>query len=358
MKKKQLRKFIALFDRLPEAAGILSGRYDNDQTEKDDLSSTVSEAYQAIRDIVEDPELKFLTKVFDEIDDNLYDYNSCCDKYIKDLLSGFAWIAPFLEFSPKMEWMNLDDESCPEDEQNCFPLYIATLSLISQAENLAGHEDELTGAEKYILACSNLLQNFAESLDARCLRFDLDFPAIQDELNIYIQTNRDLEKLALSGYMDKVKMLVSKEKAQMALSGVQSRPLSLMQKNPSAELDITDQNNLTLESVFADPYQYNCIMQILVEKKFCQPGTFIWIDLKKGYKTFIANLLKYLHFQNYYQNRAGLSNLQIQQIALNTFHVDIALDTIKHAEIRNSKFKFIPEASTIKENYLKIASRK
>ena len=127
--------------------------------------------------------------------------------------------------------------------------------------------------------------------------------------------------------------------------------MTLSKKSESATSGI-----LTLETVFSDGYKYNHIMQILVERELCQAGTFIWINFKKGYKNLIVSLLKYLYFQNYYKSKTVVSNDQIRQIALNTFHVNISIDTIKHAEIDHYKLDFIPEASTIKENRLKIAS--
>jgi len=116
------------------------------------------------------------------------------------------------------------------------------------------------------------------------------------------------------------------------------------------EITAGDQNTLTLESLFADEYKYHRIMEILVENGYCHPDTYIWTDLKKGYKNHIANILKYLHFQNYYKSKSVITNKQIREVALNTFHVEISMDTIKHADINKSFLGFIPPASEIEED--------
>jgi hypothetical protein len=67
MEKKYLRKFIALFDSLAEAAEILSGKYGDNQTEMESLNSTISSAYRTNCAIIDDPENKFLKKVLGEI---------------------------------------------------------------------------------------------------------------------------------------------------------------------------------------------------------------------------------------------------------------------------------------------------
>jgi hypothetical protein len=115
------------------------------------------------------------------------------------------------------------------------------------------------------------------------------------------------------------------------------------------EITAGDQTTLTLESLFESTFRYQYVMKILVECGYCQPGTYIWADLKKGYKNHIANILKYLHFQNYYKSKVIITNKQIQEVALNTFHIEISMDTIKHADITKSFLNFIPPASAIEE---------
>ena len=133
-------------------------------------------------------------------------------------------------------------------------------------------------------------------------------------------------------------------------SAIEDKEFETVQ-NTTEDSATEDQNNsLNLESLFADEYKYHCIMRILVERGHCHPVTYIWTDLKKGYKNHIANILKYLHFQNYYKTKAVITNKQIQEVALNTFRVEIALDTIKHAEITKSFLSFIPPASAIEED--------
>ena len=274
MKKKYLRKFIALFDGLPEAAEILSGKYDNNQTEMEILSSTISAAYRTNCAIIDDPENKFLKKVLGEIDDNLYEYYACREIYIKAVLRGFMGIAPFLVFSSDMEWLYGEDDSSLIGDKNYPSLYFATLSLIVESEESSGrNEDELTDTEKYILSCSGLLHLFVDSFDANCLEFDIDLVDIQAELNIFIFQERDFEKLALYGYSDKVKQLIKKEEpAQKALpearppkiDTLKSFPEHLIHKKP-LKLAAMCKN---LFNRHESPKDYAIMLCLLVEHKY------------------------------------------------------------------------------------------
>ena len=346
MKKKHLRKFIALFKNLQEAAEILTGKYDDNQSELDILSSKVSTAYQTNQYILDDPETKFLTRLIDEIDNNLFGFPSSRREYIELLVKDFETTAPFLVFSPEMEWMNIDAESIPADEINYPTLYTSTLNLIvGFEEKLNKSEEELNDVEKYVLTCYELLQYFSRTLNNRCNPFKLNFDAIQTKLDVFILQKTEADLIVPSGYVDKIN---EEETVQKALPDACLTP-DYPNENSNFEKDQDtseekQNNSLTLESVFTDKAQYNNIMQILVEQKFCHEGTFIWTDLKKGYKNLIASILKYLHFQYYYNSKTGLSNEQIRQIALNTFHVEIAIDTIKHADPVKLNLNFIPKA--------------
>jgi hypothetical protein len=105
---------------------------------------------------------------------------------------------------------------------------------------------------------------------------------------------------------------------------------------------------LFLADIFDSISKYNYIMNLLVEKQYCQPNTFIWKDEGAGNKGFLAAILKHLHAQGYYKDNKRLSNEQIKAIAKNTFGWEISIDTIKKAKpSQYNVLTFISPASTI-----------
>jgi hypothetical protein len=130
---------------------------------------------------------------------------------------------------------------------------------------------------------------------------------------------------------------------------LKSKEQPAQQDNNSNKIEeVSEQKqSLTLKDVFADDSKFDYIMALLVDKGYCQPVTYIWKDLKKGHRGLIASILKYLHFQKYYQEKSGISNEQIIEIALNTFRVVIKIDTVKKADPSDFDLSFIPIASTL-----------
>ena len=88
-------------------------------------------------------------------------------------------------------------------------------------------------------------------------------------------------------------------------------------------------------------------MNLLVDHNYIQQDTHIWKDETKGNKGYLASLLKHLHKQGYYKNNIPLTNVQIKEIALNTFGWELSIDTIKKASATSAIFNFIPAVSTI-----------
>lgn len=220
MEKKYVRKFISLFDCLIEAGAILSGKYDENPDEKPVLSSKVSAAFITNLEIINDPDSKFLRKVFDEISDNLYDLSKGKEVYyIKEVLRGFVGIMPYLDPFVNIEWSEPEPDFYLIGDKYFPPNYGATLNLIIEyGERYVNQADELTDVEKYVLSCSELLLIFADNFNVTCLNFDFDLFAIQEELNILILKDINLEMLARSGYEDKARQIVKNlETSQKAL---------------------------------------------------------------------------------------------------------------------------------------------
>lgn len=103
--------------------------------------------------------------------------------------------------------------------------------------------------------------------------------------------------------------------------------------------------NITLVDFFEHVSKYKAIMEILVEKGFCQPITYIWKDEAKGNRGLVVAIVKHLHHQGFLKRMP--TNAEIKVISRNTFHVKIAIDTIKKTKADTFNIQFIPPATTI-----------
>ena len=107
------------------------------------------------------------------------------------------------------------------------------------------------------------------------------------------------------------------------------------------------QNPKKLSEAFESISKYQYIMNLLVERQYCHPHTFIWKDDGKGNKELLAAIIKQLHSLGYYKENCRPTNEQIRIIAKNTFGWEVAIDTIKKAKPGHFDLTFIPIASTI-----------
>ena len=106
---------------------------------------------------------------------------------------------------------------------------------------------------------------------------------------------------------------------------------------------IIDIKELTEGFQYSD--QYDSVMELLINKKCCQPKTYIWNETK-GTKNNLASLLKHDLFLKGYLKRRLTTN-EIITIASNTFGSSLSTSTIAHAKPDNGNFfKFIPTAAT------------
>jgi hypothetical protein len=110
------------------------------------------------------------------------------------------------------------------------------------------------------------------------------------------------------------------------------------------ETGATPQN---LSEIFDSISRYKFIMNLLVERKYCEPNTYLWKDEGKGNKRLLVAILKFLHTQGYYKKNMRLTNEQIKSIAQNTFGWSISIDTIKKTKTGDFILTFIPLASTV-----------
>ncbi len=101
----------------------------------------------------------------------------------------------------------------------------------------------------------------------------------------------------------------------------------------------------TLSQVFKDESEYMKVMDLLVNEKYCDEETHIWIDEKTNTKKILATLIKQLHSKNYY--KTNLKNNEVKSIAKNTFRIDMGIDTVKQTKPSDHKFtfRFIPPSN-------------
>lgn len=202
MKTKQLRKFTALFDHLRDADDILSGKYKRKRRERLDICVRLKDAAAEINDLLFDSQDKFLEKITDEINDNLYKYPLSREEYIKDLLRSFAGAVQVFDkwvYSDVLELTPADDLYDPDSRSNSYVF-----------QSIEKGEDRNTNVvTDYVMACSMSLWMFSEKLDKRCLHFSLDLMDIQKDLGIFIHKHRVLWTLGV-GYDDKIKWIQEK----------------------------------------------------------------------------------------------------------------------------------------------------
>ncbi len=106
---------------------------------------------------------------------------------------------------------------------------------------------------------------------------------------------------------------------------------------------------LTLEMVFGNSLKWQYIIELLVSHDIVERDTYIWKEYKNSNKGTIISLLKILHTRGYYRDNKALKNIEIRDIALNTFGIDISVSHIKQHAINDADkiIKLIPNASSI-----------
>ncbi len=108
------------------------------------------------------------------------------------------------------------------------------------------------------------------------------------------------------------------------------------------------EKDLRLSNMFKTEELYKGIMDLLVKEKYCQPLTHIWKDEKKGNKSLLVAIIKYLHKHGYYKENECPTNKQIQIICKNTFALQVGIDTINKVKYNSFDLSFIPVAPSVK----------
>lgn len=96
----------------------------------------------------------------------------------------------------------------------------------------------------------------------------------------------------------------------------------------------------TLKQFFNDDDdKYKNVIKILANKGYINPDTLIWIDKKKGHKSFAASTIKKLFEFGYLNDNP--TNKEILNICKNTFKIKIGIDTVKRADVSSNYFSFL-----------------
>jgi hypothetical protein len=106
-----------------------------------------------------------------------------------------------------------------------------------------------------------------------------------------------------------------------------------------------EEKNYTLKDLFTNESHYDHIIKLLSDKDFIDKNTLIWTDQKKGAKGLLVAILKNLRTKGFYKNQLTLE--AILHIALNTFKVEIGIDTIKTSDEKKHDTTFIPYANDL-----------
>jgi len=106
----------------------------------------------------------------------------------------------------------------------------------------------------------------------------------------------------------------------------------------------SEKTSTSFASLFNSTGQHEAIMSLLVQHNYCQEKTYIWKDKRKGNKAVLSSIIKYLHTQRYYRSGKPPTNAEIKDIALHTFGMQLAIDTVKKADPDKLDLSFIPAA--------------
>lgn len=121
--------------------------------------------------------------------------------------------------------------------------------------------------------------------------------------------------------------------------------------NPSADKvedknkkDVRTPHNFKVINVFEDTSKYVKIRDILVNKEYLEPITFIWKDTSNGHKSTLINIIKTLHLKGFFQNSHVITNEFCIDLVKNTYGIEVGVST---AEKVKPNLDFIPYSTTI-----------
>ncbi|MGP8216219.1 MAG: hypothetical protein ACLQQ4_11680 [Bacteroidia bacterium] len=154
-----------------------------------------------------------------------------------------------------------------------------------------------------------------------------------------------LEKMAtIKGYLEFLNFLVR------WMGDFQNTKMNnyVAPKVSEASADTTiPEKKLMLFDIFIDETKYKYIMNLLVEKGYCQSETFYWKERKGMNKGFLVAILKDLELKKYYKNDIEFNFEVCKVVAKNTFNINIKSNKTFYTEVVPKQLEFIPFVSQI-----------
>ena len=153
---------------------------------------------------------------------------------------------------------------------------------------------------------------------------------LEDELEIV-----DVYRLPLlKAIYDKLIQFANEFFPEITTTSTESQPEANKQQN--------------LSELFENVSTYNSLMNLLVQKGYCEAGTYKWKDQGKGYKGLAAAIIKCLKPRGYFKPEiTTLSNDSVVYLCKNSFQIDVGIDTVKRANSGKFEVSFIPPATAL-----------
>jgi len=331
MEKQYFEDFIKIFGHIKYAALIISNEFYEPR-----VKQKISEIELVVNQLNNSNSTLF-KNILDEIEQNLHSPSVINEPYVIRILRSFVGIAPYLNIAVVQEYGTELGKRIVKIDGRTYPNSLAILHktlIMHEAWKNQVWEEVAAIPEKYAILCFRAFRDFFNHLDVMSLNFNIDLMEVQIRNKLQIW-ERDTSTLTRLGYSSEDIKNV-KNKYELA----ESIP-SQIKKSKKQELPEK------LELLFDSISKYKTVMEILVEKEYVHPNTYIWKDEAKGNKALLASLIKDLHGKVYYKKNTKPTNQQIKAICSNSFGWSVSIDTIKHAKADDFDFSFIPYASTV-----------
>jgi hypothetical protein len=197
---------------------------------------------------------------------------------------------------------------------------------------------------------------FVYKLDAIIKSFPINSQLVQSIEMWIVELDQDIQKEITTGYKKLTKIqqeyrIVTRAKLReirdsLKMELEKGNKLDTPNDTTSQTQNKWEKNNkgssLQLSDLFESDSNYKFIMDLLVQKGYCNPTTYIWKDEKKGNKGLLVAILKQLQYLGYYKR---ITNKEIQDIVKTTFHLEMSVETVKKTSVDDFDVSFIPPAS-------------
>lgn len=197
MEKKHYKEFISLYSSLGDAGIIIGDIRFYTEKGKETILSTIEQKlkqFEIFGNEVSELELfgYFLPEgLMDEIENNFYELKDYAGTYLKQIITDFKNISPYLCINRKKEYVTdrLGRVVLKIGETTYSEKHVSTHKTLERhylrIEPFLFYETA-TNAEKYVIACSKTYEEFFYQLDLLCLIFSIDLVEIQNKNNLQV----------------------------------------------------------------------------------------------------------------------------------------------------------------------------